>query len=108
MAFVVVLLPVSTGFAQGACERFKWNVAREHALFLGTATPFAAGAQEGAPHRKCSSIVSTTSRWRRLETWRLQFSRVRRRRPAENTYGGMARFAVPRAGRYRVSLDGRA
>jgi hypothetical protein len=107
-ALAVAFLTTSSGVAQDACERFKWDVTREHALFLGRATPLAAGTQEkAAPEVELDRLYELALSPARDVTFAVPPTQ---KKPvsAEDTYGGMARFRVPRAGRYRVALDGRA
>jgi hypothetical protein len=108
MALGVAFLAASPGLAQNACERFKWDVTREHALFLGTATPLTAGAQEGAaPEVRLDRLYDLALAPVGDVAFAVPPSQ-KKPVPAQNALGGMARFRVPRAGRYRVSLGGRA
>jgi hypothetical protein len=104
----VALLAASPALPQETCEGFKWDVTREHALFLGTATPLAVGTQEKeAPEVEAGRLYDLALS--RASDVTFAFSPSRKKPvPAENAYGGMARFRVPRAGRYRVSLGGHA
>jgi len=108
MALSVALLAASPGFAEDACERFKWDVTHEHALFLGAAVPLAGGNQEdGAPEVQLDRLYELTLSPASDVTFAVP-PRQKKPAPTENTFAGMARFRVPRAGRYRVSLGGHA
>jgi hypothetical protein len=108
MALGAVLLGAPSAFSQGACESFKWDVAREHALFLGAAVPLVAGVKEdGAPELELGRLYELELSPVGDVTFAVPPSQ---KKPAalEIAHGGMARFRVPRAGRYRVSLGDRA
>jgi len=105
MAFGVALLAASPGLGQDACERFRWDVTHEHALFLGAAVPLAAGRQEdAAPEVQLDRLYELVLSPAGEVAFAVPPSQ---KNPAQNAFAGMMRFHVPRAGRYRVSLGGR-
>ena len=106
MALGVALLAASPGFAEEACASFKWDVTREHALFLGAAAPVTAGTREdAAPEVELDRLYELALSPAGDVTFAVPPSQ---KKAAQNAFAGMARFRVPRAGRYRVSLGRRA
>lgn len=95
-----VLLP---GMAAADCDGFKWDVARERAVF---ATPAAAVTTAASAATTVTAEPGKLYRLTLLPQEQLQLAaEPSKKRIADGAYAGLVRFRVPKAGAYRVSLD---
>lgn len=96
-------LLVQAASAQDACTGFKWDVAREHALFSGAASAADAGATPAeAPLIALDRLYQIAL----LPQETLRFAAPSSKKMlADGASAGLLRFRVPRAGSYRVSVD---
>jgi hypothetical protein len=84
------------------CVDFKWDVAQERALFAGSATAVAAGADaKTAPAVQLQHLYEL----KLLPQGQVTFSATPGKNPREGSYAGMVAFKIPTAGSYRVSID---
>jgi hypothetical protein len=90
-------------FAADPCGGFKWDVAREHALFQGSATSLQAGKDAAS----APSIATD-------RLYELQLSPQDtvnfvlppgKKMLSDGAYAGLAAFAIHAPGAYRVSVD---
>lgn len=99
-AMLLCVLRVS---AKEACEGFKWDISREHALFVGKAERASAGQSvQGAPLLQLDRLYELAL----LPQDSVRFAAgPSKKMLADGASGGLIRFRVPKAGRYRVALD---
>jgi hypothetical protein len=103
LATPLLALAQQNAVAADPCARYKWDVARERALFAAAASPVAA-AKDGA-----SPPGIATDRAYRVQL--LPASQVAfptapgKASPTEGSYAGVLTFTVPVAGSYRVAVD---
>jgi hypothetical protein len=84
------------------CVDFKWDVAQERALFAGSATAVAAGADaKTAPAVQLQHLYEL----KLLPQGQITFSATPAKSPREGSYAGLVAFKIPTAGSYRVSID---
>lgn len=97
-----LLLTMQNAQADEACTGFKWDVAREHALFLGAATAAAAGnsVQTAAPVA-LDRLYELALQPQPGVTFAVPPSK---KMLADGAHAGLVRFRVPQSGLYRVSL----
>lgn len=93
----------STAYADDGCDGFKWDVARERALFAGNAQPVTAGRDAGVEGELQTEHL--------YDFWLSPQSQVDLSVPLAskarvgNVFAGFAHVRIPEAGRYRISLD---
>jgi hypothetical protein len=85
------------------CVDFKWDVAQERALFAGSATAVAAGAEaKTAPALQLQHLYEL----KLLPQGQVTFSATPgKKSPREGSFAGLATFKIPGSGSYRVSID---
>lgn len=100
---IAAALLVPPAVAQDACTAFKWDVAREHALFTGAASDIdAAATTVAAPLIALDRLYRITL----LPQEMLRFAAPSSKKMlADGASAGLLRFRVPRTGDYRVSVD---
>ena len=93
----------TTAFSADPCADFKWDVAKEHALFGGP------GASVDAAKDPASSPVLVLDRLYQLALVpqkQVAFALPPGKKTApDDTYGGVAAFKIKTSGAYRVSVD---
>jgi hypothetical protein len=89
--------------ADDACVDFKWDTAKEHALFSGRADSLTLGTeQKSAPMIELQHLYEL----KLLPQDRVNFAVAPgKREPAVGANAGLATFKIPAAGSYRVSVD---
>jgi hypothetical protein len=90
-------------FADDACVDFKWDVSQERALFGGSATPLAAGADaKSAPLMQLDHLYEL----KLAAQERVTFAATPgKKSPREGSHGGLVTFKIPGSGSYRVAID---
>jgi hypothetical protein len=85
------------------CVDFKWDVAQERALFAGSATALAAGADsKSAPVMQLKQLYELQL----LPQEQVKFAVTPgTKSPRSDSYAGLVAFKIPAAGSYRVSID---
>jgi hypothetical protein len=99
-AVLGALAPLS--YAQDPCAGFKWDLARERALFAGTAQPMATAPTSSPAARLMPAHLYALSLTPQAQ---LQPAAPPGRKARDGTFGGLALLEVPTAGLYRISLD---
>jgi hypothetical protein len=86
-----------------SCVDFKWDVTQERALFAGSATPLAAGADsKSAP----ALLLNHLYEIRLSKQEQVSFAVTPgKKSPREGSYGGLVTFKIPASGSYRVAID---
>lgn len=100
---ILTLLLLQPVEAKEPCEGFKWDVSREHSLFLEKPTAAAAGDSE-----KSATPVALDRLYELTLTPqdKIRFAAAPSKKMlADGAYAGLVRFRVPKAGQYRVSLN---
>lgn len=88
--------------ADGACIDFQWDVRKERALFA--ATPGALNA--GTDARSAAAIVpNRLYKLRLVPQDHVNFPIAPAKKPAADTFAGLATLKISAAGSYRVALD---
>ena len=100
---VVALSAVSAARADEGCLDFKWDVAKERALFAGTHTSLAAGTDlKSAP----AVLPERAYALKLAPQPQVTFAAVPGRNPGGNpTFAGLVTLKVPQTGDYRISID---
>jgi hypothetical protein len=89
--------------ADDACTDFKWDVARERALFAGAPTPVKAGTDiKTAPSLVPGKLYQVQLAAQASVNFVLEPGRKSR---ADSDHGGVAILKMPTSGAYRVSMD---
>ncbi len=111
LPIVLAMLAVTAtpALADDACAGYKWDVGAERALFAGTAAPLTAGHDI-----KSAPVVVPNRLYRVRLTPQTQVTLARsaakegaaNKAPPEGAYAGIATLKIPRAGSYRVAIDG--
>jgi hypothetical protein len=100
IAWVVGAAPA---FAGDACVDFKWDVAQERALFAGSATPLAAGADaKSAPAMQLNHLYELKLPAQEHVSFAVTPGK---KNPLEGSHGGLVTFKIPASGSYRVAID---
>jgi hypothetical protein len=104
LAFLAALCAAGLVRAQSdACAGYKWDIAKERALFAGASTPLTVGKSVAlaAPmtpaHLYSLQLVPAAG-----VTFAVAPGKTS---PAQGTFAGILSLAIPTSGRYRVSLD---
>ena len=104
IATVALLVTLtSAAYADDGCDGFKWDVARERAVFAGNAEPLTAGRDAGSGGELRPE--------RLYDIWLTPQSQVDLSVPpgikarVGNVFAGFAHVRIADAGRYRISLD---
>jgi hypothetical protein len=97
--FCLAALPVR---AQEGCQDFKWDVAKEHALFAGSALPVQAGDKEATT---ATLVPDHLYRIALKPVGAVQFVQTPRKAPPGDTLAGLVKLNVPKPGSYRISLE---
>ncbi|HMK84992.1 MAG TPA: hypothetical protein VK437_03450, partial [Steroidobacteraceae bacterium] len=85
------------------CAGFKWDVSKERRLFESAPLPLAAtGTVDSAPEVTSNRFYEI----KLLPASQVSFAALPGKKPAENSYAGMARLTIPASGRYRIAIDG--
>jgi hypothetical protein len=89
--------------ADDACVDFKWDAAKEHALFAGRADPLTLGTDlRSAPMIVANHLYELQL----IPQERVSFAAAPGKREATpSANAGLATFTIPAAGSYRVSVD---
>jgi hypothetical protein len=86
-----------------SCVDFKWDVTQERALFAGSATPLAAGAD---PKSAPALLLNHLYELRLSKQEQVSFAVTPgKKSPSAGSYGGMVTFKLPASGSYRVAID---
>jgi hypothetical protein len=89
--------------ADDACVDFKWDTAKEHALFAGSADPLTLGAD---PKSAPTIVPNRLYELQLVPQERVTFAVSPGKRNATlSANAGLATFTIPSAGSYRVSVD---
>jgi hypothetical protein len=89
--------------ADDACTDFKWDVAKERALFAGAAQSFEAGADEPtAPHLEINRLYELKLKPQSQVTFA---AAPGKKNPLDGAYAGLASIKIPQNGSYRVAID---
>jgi hypothetical protein len=103
--FATVLLggAVLSAHADDACVDFKWDTAKEHALFAGRADSLTLGTDpKSAPMIVADHLYALQL----VPQERVSFAVAPAKRNATpSANAGLATFTIPAAGSYRVSID---
>ena len=103
--FLAALLGASilSAHADDACVDFKWDAAKEHALFAGRADPLTLGTDlKSAPMIVANHLYELQL----MPQERVSFAAAPGKRevtPSANA--GLATFTIPATGNYQVSVD---
>jgi hypothetical protein len=86
-----------------SCVDFKWDVSQERALFEGSPTPLAAGANpRSAPVLQLNHLYEL----RLSKQEQVSFAVTpAKKSPRAGSYGGLVTFKIPASGSYRVAID---
>jgi len=107
---VFCLIVLATAFsvaapalADEACVDFKWDVARERALFAGSAITLSAGADaKSAPELLLNHLYALKLSNQEQVSFAVTPGK---KSPREGSYGGLVSFKIPASGSYRVAID---
>ena len=90
-------------FADDACVDFKWDVSQERALFAGSATSLAAGADAKSP----PAIQPNQLYELKLSVQEHVSFAVTpgKKSPREGSHGGLVAFKILGSGSYRIAID---
>src|SRR5260370_1435806 len=100
IAWVAAAAPA---FADDACVDFKWDVSQERALFAGSATPLAAGADaKSAPAMQLNHLYELKLAAQEQVSFAVTPGK---KSPREGSHGGLATFKILGSGSYPVALD---
>jgi hypothetical protein len=106
----VYSMVLATAFAAAApalsdesCVDFKWDVARERALFAGAATSLAAAAD---PKSAPVLLLNHLYELKLSKQEQVSFAVTPgKKSPRAGSYGGLVTFKIPASGSYRVAID---
>ncbi len=114
VSILPVLLAILAGtaspvLADDACAGYKWDVSAERTLFAGTAAPVTAGHDT-----KSAPVVVPNRLYRVRLAPQTQVTLApaaanegaAHKPPPEGAYAGIATLKIPKAGSYRVAIDG--
>jgi hypothetical protein len=89
--------------ADETCVDFKWDVTAERALYAGTATPLAAGADaNSAPAMQLAHLYTL----KLMPQEKVTFAATPgKRTPKPGSNAGIVTFKLPASGSYRVAID---
>jgi hypothetical protein len=89
--------------ADDACTDFKWDVAKERALFAGAAQALDAGADGAtAPHIELNRLYELKLK----PQAQVRFAAAPgKKNPVDGAYAGLASLKIPQSGSYRVAID---
>jgi hypothetical protein len=88
--------------ADEGCLDFKWDVAKEHALFAGAALAVQSGDRE---MNAATLVPDHLYRVNLKPVAGIEFVQVPRKAPPADTQAGLLKLNVPKAGSYRISLE---
>jgi hypothetical protein len=99
----VALATISQALADEGCLDFKWDVAKERALFAGTHTSLKAGSDlKSAP----AVLPERAYALKLTQQPQVTFVATPGRSPGGNaTFAGLVTLKVPQTGEYRISID---
>jgi hypothetical protein len=90
-------------FADDSCVDFKWDVSQERALFAGSATPLAGGADaKSAPAMQLNHLYELKLPAQEQVSFAVTPGK---KSPREGSHGGLVTFKIPAKGSYRVAID---
>ena len=90
-------------FADDACVDFKWDVSQERALFAGSATPMAAGADaKSAPAMQLNHLYELKLPAQEHVSFAVTPGK---KSPSDGSHGGLVVFKIPAGGSYRIAID---
>lgn len=100
--YMVGILMYATAAAADGCLDFKWDVARERALFRTDANAVAAASSATAPPRLALDHLYLLKLTDRAT---VQFATLPGHAPAADSYAGLATVLVQVTGNYRIAVD---
>ncbi len=98
-----MIVATAPALGDDSCVDFKWDVSQERALFEGSPTPLAAGANS-----KSAPVLQMNHLYKLRLTKQDQVSFAvtpAKRSPRADSYGGLVAFKIPASGSYRVAID---
>src|SRR5260370_34956210 len=99
IAWVAAAAPA---FADDACVDFKWDVSQERALFAGSATPLAAGADaKSAPAMQLNHLYELKLAAQEQVSFAVTPGK---KSPREGSHGGLATFKNLLSGKYAGAI----
>lgn len=103
MVLVGALAAAAPALSDDSCVDFKWDVSQERALFEGSPTPLAAGANpKSAPVLQLNHLYEL----RLSKQEQISFAVAPGKKgPRAGSYGGLVTFKIPASGSYRVAID---
>jgi hypothetical protein len=103
LVLAAVFAVAAPALADESCVDFKWDVARERALFAGSATPLSAGADtKSAPELQLNHLYTLKLSKQEQVSFAVTPGK---KSPREGSYGGLVTFKIPASGSYRVAID---
>jgi hypothetical protein len=103
LLLAAALAAAAPALSDQSCVDFKWDVSRERALFEGSPTPVAAGAdRKSAPVLQLNHLYEL--RLSKQEQVRFVVTPAKKS-PRADSYAGVATFKIPANGSYRVAID---
>ena len=103
MVFAAALAAAGPALSDESCVDFKWDVSQERALFAGSATASAAGADtKSAPALQVNHLYEL----KLLKQEQVNFAVTpAKKSPRPDSHGGLVSFKVPASGSYRIAID---
>jgi hypothetical protein len=93
----------TAAWADESCRDFKWDVARERALFAAVGTPISVGVDgKSAPLILLDHLYTLSLATQDQVTFAVAPGR---KIPTPGAYAGLVAFKIPASGSYRVSID---
>ena len=103
LVLATALSAAAPALGDDSCVDFKWDVSQERALFEGSPTPLAAGANpKSAPMLQLNHLYEL--RLSKQEQVSFAVS-PGKKSPRAGSYGGLVNFKIPASGSYRVAID---
>lgn len=103
MALATAFAAAAPVLADDSCVDFKWDVSHERALFAGSATPVAAGAnQKSAPVLQLNHLYELKLSKQEQVSFAVTPAK---KNPRDGSNGGLVAFKIPAGGSYRIAID---
>ena len=103
MFLAALFAAAAPALSDESCVDFKWDVSQERALFSGSATPSAAGAN---PTSAPVLLLNHLYELRLSKQEQVSFAVTpAKKSPRAGSYGGLVTFNIPASGSYRIAID---